>query len=186
MSNPVTDLLFAAWSTLALEGLFWGIPAMLVLGLPWIRKPWAQALFQNQPWLVCLGTWLTWACWLFIPAHWIVANFPTNERLATERIIETMCIPPHAQAFSVATALALLPAIVHAQWLLKDPILRRGRTWLSALFLGMPLLPALLSFSLALSAEIMEVTSDEGVKSGALDDVIYQDITSPPAAPDAK
>lgn len=186
MSNPVIALLLNAWSTLALDGLFWGIPTMLVLGLPWIQKRWAQAVFQKQPWAVFLGTWLTWACWLFIPGHWIVATFPIDDGLPMGRIVETVCFPPHGEAFSVATALALMPAIVHARWLLKDPSLRRGRRWLSALFWGIPLLPALLSFFLAFRALTMEMTSDGDMKSNTLDEWVYQDMTSPPAPPDVK
>lgn len=183
MSNPA-ELLSEAWSALALYALFWGMPTMLVLGLPWIRKPWAQAFFQKHPWLVFMGTWLTWACWLFLPAHWIVATVSTGD--PTGRIRETMCFPPHGQAFSVATALALMPAIAHALWLLRDPSLHRGRRWWSALFWGAPLVPALLSFLLALTGVIMDLTGDGDVKPGALDEQIYQGTASPPTSPDAK
>jgi len=183
MFNPA-ELLSEAWSALALYALFWGMPTMLVLGLPWIRKSWAPAFCRKYPWVVFLGTWLTWACWLFLPAHWIVATVPTGD--PTGRIRETMCFPPHGQAFSVATALALMPAIAHALWLLRDPSLQRGRRWLSALFWGVPLLPALLSFSLALSVVVMDLTGDGDVKSGALDEETYQGTASPSAPPDAK
>lgn len=156
-AHPVPLAIAKGWESLATDGLFWGIPLMLVLLLPWVRRSSVSSLALQHPAMVWIGLWLTWSCWFSLPAFSLWSLFTPNGG--------TMCFPPHREAFALATALAFPLALAHIYWLWRKPVNKpaSGRSLLWALFVALPLLPALLSFAISLAILFVLAPSTGGL-----------------------